>query len=53
VSIDIGFKMTDSPTCLSFDQWLKVFQYFLIGVSDEKKKLVNNKYSRLMKEQKK
>ena len=53
LSIDIGFKMTDSPTCLRFDQWLKVFQYFLIGVSDEKKKLVNNKYSRLMKEQNK
>ncbi|MBU5426259.1 23S ribosomal RNA methyltransferase Erm [Tissierella pigra] len=51
LSNDIGFKMTDSPTCLSYEQWLKVFQYFVIGVSDEKKKLVNNSYSKLMKEQ--
>jgi len=53
LSNDIGFKMTDSPTCLSYEQWLKVFQYFLIGVSDERKKLVNNMYSKLMKEQNK
>jgi 23S rRNA (adenine-N6)-dimethyltransferase len=53
LSNDIGFKMTDSPTCLSYEQWLKVFQYFVIGVSDEKKKLVNNSYSKLMKEQNK
>ena len=53
LSNDIGFKMTDSPTCLSQDQWLKVFQYFIIGVSDEKKKLINNAYLNLIKEQNK
>lgn len=38
LSKDIGFKMIDGLTCLSHYQWLKVFQYFIIGVSDEKKK---------------
>ena len=42
LSRNIGFKMTDCPTCLNHDQWLKVFQYFIIGVSDEKKKLIQN-----------
>ena len=53
LSSDIGFKMTDSPTFLSHDQWLKVFQYFIIGVSDEKKKLINNAYLNLIREQNK
>ena len=53
LSRDIGFQMTDSPTCLSYEQWLKVFQYFAIGVSDEKKHLVNNAYSKLLEKQKK
>lgn len=53
LSNDIGFKMTDSPTCLSFEQWLKVFQYFVIGVSHEKKRLIYNSYSKLLEEQKK
>lgn len=53
LSNDIGFKITDSPTCLCYEQWLKIFQYFLIGVSNERKKLVNNMYSKLMNEQNK
>ncbi|AFS78141.1 rRNA (adenine-N(6)-)-methyltransferase [Gottschalkia acidurici 9a] len=53
LSRDIGFGMTDSPTCLSYEQWLKVFQYFAIGVSDEKKNVVNNAYSKLLEKQKK
>lgn len=53
LSNDIGFKMTDSPTCLSFEQWLKVFQYFVIGVSREKKRVIYNSYSKLLEEQKK
>lgn len=53
LSRDIGFKITDSPTYLNYEQWLKVFQYFIIGVSGEKKKLVYNSYSKLLEEQKK
>lgn len=49
---DVGFKISDSPICLSYEQWLKVFQYFVIGVSDQKKRLVNGSYSRLLQEQK-
>lgn len=53
LSSDIGFDTIDSPTCLSYEQWLKIFQYFVIGVSNEKKSLVKGSYSRLLKEQKK
>lgn len=53
LSSDIGFEITDSPTCISHEQWLRIFQYFVIGVSGEKKILVNGSYSRLLKEQKK
>lgn len=53
LSNDVCFKSTDSPTCLSFEQWLKVFQYFVIGVSQEKKRLIYNSYSKLLEEQKK
>jgi len=50
LSNDIGFKMTDSPRCLSFEQWLKAFQYFVIGVSYEKKRVIYNSYSKLLEE---
>ncbi|QUI25403.1 23S ribosomal RNA methyltransferase Erm [Vallitalea pronyensis] len=53
LSNDIGFQITDSPTCLSHEQWLKVFQYYIIGVSDEKKERINNAYLNLIKEQNK
>jgi 23S rRNA (adenine-N6)-dimethyltransferase len=53
LSRDIGFKITDRPTYLSYEQWLKVFQYFVIGVSDDKKKLVYNSYLKLLEEQSK
>ena len=53
LSSDIGFEIIDSPTCISHEQWLRIFQYFVIGVSGEKKILVNGSYSRLLKEQKK
>src|SRR5699024_7744684 len=51
LSKDIGFELTESPINLSYEQWLKVFQYFVIGVSDEKKKFVHKKYMELMREQ--
>jgi 23S rRNA (adenine-N6)-dimethyltransferase len=45
--------MTDCPAYITFQQWLKVFQYYIIGVSDGKKRLVHGSYSRLQDEQKK
>lgn len=53
LSKNIEFKITDSPTDLNFKQWLKVFQYFIIGVSSEKQKLVYGCYSKFLNEQKK
>lgn len=53
LSSDIGFRIIDSPGYLSFQQWLKVFQYFTTGVSDKKRRLVCNSYSKLLKDQKK
>ena len=53
LSKDIGFNINDSPTYLNHEQWLKVFQYFIIGISDDKKELVYNSYSKLLEEQKK
>lgn len=53
LSNDVGFKITDSPTYLSNKQWLEVFQYFIIGVSYEKQKLVYNSHTKLLEEQNK
>jgi len=51
ISKDVGFSMTDGPAYVNFQQWLKVFQYYIIGVADEKKRLVCGSYSRLKEEQ--
>ncbi|WFA09299.1 23S ribosomal RNA methyltransferase Erm [Tissierella sp. Yu-01] len=53
LSSDIGFKISDSPTNLNYEQWLRIFQYFLIGVSDEKKSLIDNACSKFFVEQNK
>jgi len=53
LSKEVGFSMTDCPAYITFQQWLKVFQYYIIGVSDGKKRLVHGSYSRLQDEQKK
>jgi len=53
LSKDVGFNVTDCPAYINFQQWLKVFQYYIIGVPDEKKRLVRGSYSRLRDEQKK
>lgn len=53
LSQDIGFQTTDSPVNLSFEQWLRIFQYFIVGVSIDKQRLVYNSYSRHLNEQKK
>ncbi len=53
LSCNIGFNISDSPTSLSYEQWLGVFQYFSLGAPNEKKKLVDGAYLKLMKDQKK
>lgn len=37
---DLGFSKTAKPTDLSFEQWLGLFNYFLVGVEQYKKELV-------------
>ncbi len=53
LSENIGFQITDSPVNLNFEKWLKIFQYFIIGVSIDKQKLIYNEYVRLLNEQSK
>ena len=53
LSSDVGFNITDSPAYINFQQWLKVFQYYIVGVPDEKQKLVYGSYSKIQEEQKK
>lgn len=35
-----GFDLKATPTELTFEQWLGIFQYFLIGTTDKKKQLI-------------
>lgn len=48
LSKDLKFKMDAKPTDLNFNQWLPLFNYFLIGVEDFKKNLVKNSEKRLL-----
>lgn len=47
LSKDLKFKMDAKPTDLNFNQWLSLFNYFLIRVEDYKKSLVKNSEKRL------
>jgi 16S rRNA A1518/A1519 N6-dimethyltransferase RsmA/KsgA/DIM1 with predicted DNA glycosylase/AP lyase activity len=38
---DLGFPIKAKPTELSFEQWLALFRYFMQGVSEDKKRLIN------------
>jgi len=40
LSKDLGFNLSATPTDLNFEQWLGLFDYFIIGVEDNKKTLV-------------
>lgn len=40
LSKDLGFGLSATPTDLNFNQWLGLFDYFLVGVEDNKKILV-------------
>lgn len=53
LSKDLGFWLPIRPTELTFEQWLGLFNYFLIGVAEEKKGLVYGAWNRLVKQQSK
>jgi len=40
LSDNLGFNIKAKPSDLSFEQWLGLFNYFLIGVEDSKKKII-------------
>lgn len=43
LSKNLSFSLKATPTELSFEQWLGLFEYFLVGVVDTKKALVLSK----------
>lgn len=53
LSNDLGFNLFAKPTGLRFNQWLNLFNYFLIGVSKNKQSLVYGCLGRLKKQQQK
>ena len=42
LSRDLKFPIKVKPTELRFDEWLKLFSYFLTGVAEEKKDLIRS-----------
>lgn len=50
---NIGFQAAAGPIDLSFEQWLELFRYFIVGVSAEKRKLIPGSYEKLLEKQKK
>jgi 23S rRNA (adenine-N6)-dimethyltransferase len=40
LSKDLGFNLSATATELNFNQWLGLFNYFMVGVEDNKKALV-------------
>jgi len=48
---DLGFEISAKPTDLTFEQWLGLFNYFLVGVEESKKELIHGAERRLRKQQ--
>lgn len=48
---DLGFKKSATPTELNFDQWLGLFKYFLVGVPENKKRVITGSEGKLRKQQ--
>lgn len=48
---DISFSSMAKPTDITFEQWLGMFDYFTIGVSEERKRKVFGALKRMQKEQ--
>lgn len=53
LSRDLKFKHTDTLTELSFEQYLGLFNYFTVGVSKEKQRIIKNAEKKLRKKQEK
>lgn len=51
LSKDNGFKLDDNYTVIDYSQWINIFRYFLIGVSDEKKQIISGRYNKLKTQQ--
>jgi len=51
LSKNLGFNFLSTPTDLSFNQWLGLFDYFLIGVEDNKKALIRGSGKKLKYQQ--
>ncbi len=47
------FDLSARPGDLNFEQWLGLFKYFVKGVSGDKKALIHESYSRLIRKQSK
>lgn len=50
---DLHFYLQATPTELTFEQWLGLFKYFLVGVIEEKRQLVAGAEAGLKQQQKK
>jgi 23S rRNA (adenine-N6)-dimethyltransferase len=50
---NLKFDLSARPGDLTFEQWLGLFKYFLIGVSEHKKRLIYGSATRLISQQKK
>jgi len=48
---DLNFNQSATPTEIKFDQWLGLFKYFLVGVTDSRKQLVIGAEKNLQKKQ--
>lgn len=44
---DLDFDLSDKLTSLSFEQYIGLFDYFLVGVSEEKKRQTYGSYTKL------
>lgn len=53
LSYNLNFNINSRPTDLNFEQWIAMFDYFITGVSEEKKKFVLGSEQRLKKQQNK
>lgn len=53
LSHNLNFYKDSKPTDLNFEQWIGIFNYFLIGVSEEKKRIVFGSEKKLKKQQSK
>lgn len=42
LSRDLHFSLKATPTQLTFEQWLGLFEYFLVGVPDSKKMIIKD-----------